>query len=369
MRRQAPVPALLYNFLYPRPSSSDPPNFSGHLARFLIPEIRVETNLFFGNLDTIEARYPGLNYTYGPHIRRLCRYPHHNRLFRAFRLLGVTDTEILDLARWEGTLWARQRYEKDEGIKILDTTGDEIKPWVDPRRTDISKVSKPIDIPFANKDAVVSSTAIINGHSPVTEDALHCDFEVRDPELTIRVESPLPMAEDEVLPSRASADATVDGPLLEETSDATAGAMALVADGVFEGATDTLNLTSDSGIQRSTRHVPQATERVLRDLEASLQRGTNREVPLTAGERETIEQIISTLRHHEALPMFLSAEGRAYIARRIEQMQDFLPHPLAERIVRSLNAVLSEQLQFSDRRSQASVPQIQGPQAIPQPAA
>jgi hypothetical protein len=37
------------------------------------------------------------------------------------------------LCRWEGTLWARQRYERDEGIRVLDTTGTEIQPWVDRR--------------------------------------------------------------------------------------------------------------------------------------------------------------------------------------------------------------------------------------------
>ncbi|KAF2148298.1 hypothetical protein K461DRAFT_204534, partial [Myriangium duriaei CBS 260.36] len=135
MHRKIPISNLLYNYLYPRPSSNDPNNFSGHLSRYLIPEIRIETNLYFGDLSTIEARYPGLNYTYPPHIRRLSRFPHHARLFRAVKALGITDTEILDLARWEGTLWARERYEKDEGIKVLDTTGDEIPLWVDPRRS------------------------------------------------------------------------------------------------------------------------------------------------------------------------------------------------------------------------------------------
>jgi hypothetical protein len=42
----------------------------------------------------------------------------------------LTPYEIGELCKWEGTLWARQRYERDEGVKVLDTTGNEIKPWV-----------------------------------------------------------------------------------------------------------------------------------------------------------------------------------------------------------------------------------------------
>lgn len=40
----------------------------------------------------------------------------------------------MDLVRWEGTLWARQRFERDECIKVKDTTGDGISEWVDMRR-------------------------------------------------------------------------------------------------------------------------------------------------------------------------------------------------------------------------------------------
>lgn len=48
--------------------------------------------------------------------------------------MRLTESEIASLCRWEGTLWARQRYERDEGIKVLDTTGDDIQPWVPPCR-------------------------------------------------------------------------------------------------------------------------------------------------------------------------------------------------------------------------------------------
>src|ERR1700761_9595376 len=130
MRRQHSIHQLVYSHLFPNPSPSDPPDFSGHLIRNLITEVRIETHRFYGGLETIEAKYPGLNYAYPPHRNRLSRFPHHARLFEAFDNLGLTPYEIGELCKWEGTLWARQRYERDEGVNVMDTTGSEIKPWV-----------------------------------------------------------------------------------------------------------------------------------------------------------------------------------------------------------------------------------------------
>ncbi|KAF2100573.1 hypothetical protein NA57DRAFT_54652 [Rhizodiscina lignyota] len=129
MRREQRVADRLYTHLFPRPGPSDPPNFNAHLNMNLVAEVRIETQRFYGGLETVEARYPGLNYTHPPHIKRLSYFPHHARLFQTFKELGLTHNEILTLCRWEGTLWARQRYEKDEGVKVEDTTGTEIKPW------------------------------------------------------------------------------------------------------------------------------------------------------------------------------------------------------------------------------------------------
>lgn len=134
MRRSTPLSHLIYNALYPNPTASDPPSFSAHLAKHLVPEVRIETATFYGSLESAEARYPGLNYASSPHRKRLGRFPHHARLFAAFDQLGLTESEILAFCRWEGTLWARKRYERDEGVKVEDTTGNEIGPWVDPRK-------------------------------------------------------------------------------------------------------------------------------------------------------------------------------------------------------------------------------------------
>ena len=135
MRREHNISSLVYHHLYPHPSPSDPPDFAAHLAKHLVAEVRIETQRFYGGLETVEARYPGLNYSHPPHRKRLGRFQHHARLFRAFDELRLTEHEIGMLCRWEGTLWARQRYERDEGVPVLDTTGNDIMPWVDRRPT------------------------------------------------------------------------------------------------------------------------------------------------------------------------------------------------------------------------------------------
>jgi hypothetical protein len=134
MHRKHPISVLVYNNLFPTPSPTDPPSFSAHLSKNLVGEVRIETANFYGSLDTIEARYPGLNYAFAPHRKRLGRFPHHRRLFDAFDALGLTEAEIQGFCRWEGTLWARERYERDEGVRVVDTTGEEIGVWVDKRR-------------------------------------------------------------------------------------------------------------------------------------------------------------------------------------------------------------------------------------------
>lgn len=133
MHRKQPISVLVYNQLFPHPRPDDPSSFSAHLSKNLVGEVRIETATFYGSLDTIEARYPGLNYSHLPHRKRLGRFPHHARLFQAFDALGLTESEIAGFCRWEGTLWARERYERDEGVKVRDTTGLEIGEWVDRR--------------------------------------------------------------------------------------------------------------------------------------------------------------------------------------------------------------------------------------------
>ncbi|KAJ5466394.1 hypothetical protein N7530_010181 [Penicillium desertorum] len=126
--RKPSVAQIVYNATFPRPRTNDPGSFGAHITRNLVPEVRVETSLFYGSLDCIEAQYPGLDYSYGPHRMRLSRFPWHRKLFRTFDELGLTEEEISNLCRWEGTKSARQRYEAEEGIIVRDTTAHSVRP-------------------------------------------------------------------------------------------------------------------------------------------------------------------------------------------------------------------------------------------------
>jgi hypothetical protein len=126
------VDQLVYECMFPKPKTTDPQNFQGLLQRQLVPEVRLETQAFYGHLSSQEAKYPGLDYSYQPHRVRLSRYPWHRRLFRAFDNLGLTRSEIASLTKWEGTRWAKERFEREQGIVIRDTTSDTIADWVAP---------------------------------------------------------------------------------------------------------------------------------------------------------------------------------------------------------------------------------------------
>ncbi|RCI08008.1 hypothetical protein L249_7795 [Ophiocordyceps polyrhachis-furcata BCC 54312] len=124
-----PIEELVYECMFQRPKSTDPQNFNALLQRSLIPEVRQETHAFYGHLDTQEAKYPGLDYTHETHRIRLSRWPWHRRLFRAFNALVLTHAEIAALTKWEGTKWAKEKFEKEQGVVIRDTTADGFPTW------------------------------------------------------------------------------------------------------------------------------------------------------------------------------------------------------------------------------------------------
>ncbi|KAJ3558747.1 hypothetical protein NPX13_g9650 [Xylaria arbuscula] len=130
--RGRPVDQLVYEAMFPKPRSSDVQNFQSLLHRHLILEVRQEVHSFYGHLDTQEAKYPGLDYCHPIHRIRLSRWPWHRRLFRAFDSLRLTNAEIANLTKWEGTKWAKDRFERDSGIIIRDTAADNIAHWVEP---------------------------------------------------------------------------------------------------------------------------------------------------------------------------------------------------------------------------------------------
>ncbi|KAI0976714.1 hypothetical protein F4678DRAFT_122154 [Xylaria arbuscula] len=130
--RGRPVDQLVYESMFPKPRSTDMQSFQALLHRYLILEVRQEVHSFYGHLDTQEAKYPGLDYCHPIHRIRLSRWPWHRRLFRAFDSLRLTNAEIAGLTKWEGTKWAKDRFERDSGIIIRDTASDDISLWVEP---------------------------------------------------------------------------------------------------------------------------------------------------------------------------------------------------------------------------------------------
>lgn len=128
---------LVFRHQFPSPKQNEPQNFYAHVQRNLVPEVRVEVQTFYGALDSLEAQYPGLDYTHDPHRRRLGRFPWHRRLFRTFDQLRLTDDEVLSICQWEGTKSAKDKYEAETGRSIHDTTADDVAP---PERSSPSAV-------------------------------------------------------------------------------------------------------------------------------------------------------------------------------------------------------------------------------------
>lgn len=128
MKRRS-IDVLVYEHMFPKPRSQDPQNFHALLQRHLILEVRQEVHSFYGHLDTSEAKYPGLDYNNRTHRTRLSRWQWHRRLFRAFDALQLTPNEISALTKWEGTKWAKERYEREQNCVIRDTATDGLPVW------------------------------------------------------------------------------------------------------------------------------------------------------------------------------------------------------------------------------------------------
>lgn len=128
-----PIDQLVYEHMFPKGRPQDPQNFHALLQRHLILEVRQEVHSFYGHLDTCEAKYPGLDYTNPIHRIRLSRWQWHRRLFRAFDALNLTPNEIAALTKWEGTRWAKERYEREQNTTIRDTAADDMHRLAEPQ--------------------------------------------------------------------------------------------------------------------------------------------------------------------------------------------------------------------------------------------
>lgn len=169
-----PIDQIVYEYMFPKPKQPDPQNFQSFLQKSLITEVRQETQCFYGSLDSREAQYPGLDYSHYPHRMRLSRFPWHRRLFRAFDALRLTKSEIAELTKWEGTRWAKEQFEKEQGIKIRDTTGDCIHDWVDPRMREHVRV-----LPQPQEAAVEQMVDVDEGDTEgMDEDVDESDMEI-----------------------------------------------------------------------------------------------------------------------------------------------------------------------------------------------
>ena len=136
--RKPSIAPLVYARLFPAPKSTDPPTFQAHLSRNIVQEVRAEISCYYGPTDCLEAQYPGLDYANPAHRSRLSRFTFHRRLFRAFGELRLTDEEIRELCRWEGTKFAREKYEEQHHCQIRDTTWDDVEVE-EPRRASATK--------------------------------------------------------------------------------------------------------------------------------------------------------------------------------------------------------------------------------------
>ena len=117
---------------------------------------------------------------------RLGRFKHHRRLFDAFDTLGLTGTEVQDFCCWEGTLWARERYERDEGCRVLDTTGEEIRRWdelivgSEDKTTRSQDIVRKTDISVIVEEAVETPSTTIGAELEPPSEVLAREEHVRE---------------------------------------------------------------------------------------------------------------------------------------------------------------------------------------------
>ena len=132
VQRKIPVSSVVFRELYPfGPRESEPRSWPQHVRDNLAVEARAETATFYGGERTYEAKFPGLDYNYLPHRRRLGRFLHHNELFKAMDRLGLTKWEIYELCNWDCTLYAKEKYVREHPSLrgVRDTTGEDIPTW------------------------------------------------------------------------------------------------------------------------------------------------------------------------------------------------------------------------------------------------
>ncbi|KPI44316.1 uncharacterized protein AB675_8625 [Cyphellophora attinorum] len=164
------VAETVFQTLSPSSKQNGAPTWTQHVQRNLVPEVREEVQRYFGRIDCVEAQYPGLDYTFAPHRRRLAGFQWHRRLFRAFDSLNLTRDEILSLCNWEGTKAAKDRFEREQQTVITSTTLDGVDSepacggprgilhdWNDSSQSTPQRAHTPASTPANNYEGVDAS--------------------------------------------------------------------------------------------------------------------------------------------------------------------------------------------------------------------
>ena len=126
-------------------------DWRSYITQYLVPEIKLESNRFFGGIDDQESRYPGLDYANPAHRLRLGSFHHHAGLFKAFDKLRLTEHEIYILCKWHGTKRAKDEHERNRQTRVIDTTWAGVHPY---------QLSEPtVTVPRDNGNIVDSSGA------------------------------------------------------------------------------------------------------------------------------------------------------------------------------------------------------------------
>ena len=156
--RRPDIGKIVFDFVWQEPRRCDVQSWEEFIrpdGQF-IAEVREERVRFYGPPPNpripslgypLEAQYPGLDYNNPWHRMRLSIGPWHKVIFKAFDTLRLTADEIDSIMTHEGTKFARQQYERQHGVVIWDTTGDDVRPFVEPflvpRKSNAPELSRP----------------------------------------------------------------------------------------------------------------------------------------------------------------------------------------------------------------------------------
>ena len=174
------IPPLVWGILYPNRCTSDPATLQAHVSRYIVPEVQEETIRYYGPDGGLEAQYPGLDYTNPRYRKRLSWFPHHRRLFQAFDELRLSSSEIKSLCRWEGTLYSKEKFEREAGTQITDSAWPNGNP--PPTRTPTACLTNHATAQIVPNLPVTSSEALPFPASPQPDQELNAlgELEVGD---------------------------------------------------------------------------------------------------------------------------------------------------------------------------------------------